>query len=113
MLRLKNIHPGDVLREDFLQELRIAPATLAQNMRVPLATVEDILACKAPVTVDIAMRLARSLGTSGRVWVGLQAQYDLEEAELAPNADIANIACLNPDRPPPPRWQEPTWRRIG
>jgi addiction module HigA family antidote len=87
MKKLLNIHPGEVLFEEFLKPLDISQNKLARAMGVPPRRINEIVHGKRAVTADTAIRLARALGTSEQFWMGLQADYDLEEArEAAQNA---------------------------
>jgi len=78
--RLANIHPGEVLLEEFLKPMEISQNALARAIRVPPRRVNEIVLGKRAVTADTALRLARFFGTSEKLWMGLQADYDLEEA---------------------------------
>ncbi len=77
---LPNIHPGEVLLEEFLNPLGISQNALARAAGVPPRRINEIVLGKRSVTADTAVRLAAALGTSERFWLGLQADYDLEEA---------------------------------
>ena len=78
--RLPNIHPGEVLLEDFLKPMETSQNALARAIRVPPRRVNEIVLGKRTITADTALRLARFFGTSEKFWMGLQADYDLEEA---------------------------------
>lgn len=80
MKSLPNIHPGEVLLEEFLKPLGISQNALARAADVPPRRINEIVLGKRGVTADTAVRLAAALGTSERFWLGLQADYDLEEA---------------------------------
>ena len=80
MKNLPNIHPGEVLLEEFLKPLEISQNALARAAAVPPRRINEIVLGKRSVTADTAVRLAAALGTSERFWLGLQADYDLEEA---------------------------------
>lgn len=80
MKTLPNIHPGEVLLEEFLHPLGISQNALARAAGVPPRRINEIVLGKRGVTADTAIRLAAALGTSERFWLGLQADYDLEEA---------------------------------
>jgi len=80
MKKLPNIHPGEVLLEEFLLPLAISQNALARAAGVPPRRINEIVLGKRGVTADTAVRLAAALGTSERFWLGLQADYDLEEA---------------------------------
>ncbi len=81
--RLPNIHPGEVLLEEFLKPLGLSQNRLARDLGVPPRRVNEIVLGKRSVTPDTALRLARYFGSSERFWLGLQTDYDLEEARLA------------------------------
>ena len=81
--RLPNIHPGEILLEEFLNPLGISQNRLAREIKVPPRRVNEIVLGKRAVTPDTALRLARYFATSERFWLGLQMDYDLEEAQLA------------------------------
>ena len=80
MKKLPNIHPGEVLLEEFLVPLGISQNALARAMAVPPRRVNEIVLGKRAITADTALRLAGALGTSARFWIGLQTDYDLEKA---------------------------------
>ncbi|MEO7065622.1 MAG: HigA family addiction module antitoxin [Rhodanobacter sp.] len=80
MKTLPNIHPGEVLLEEFLTPLGISQNALARAAGVPPRRINEIVLGKRAVTADTAVRLAAALGTSDRFWLGLQADFDLEEA---------------------------------
>jgi addiction module HigA family antidote len=77
---LPNVHPGEVLLEEFLRPLDISQNRLARALKVPPRRVNEIVLGKRAVTPDTALRLARYFGTSERFWLGLQVDFDLEEA---------------------------------
>jgi addiction module HigA family antidote len=81
--RLPNVHPGEILLEDFLKPLGISQNRLARDIKVPPRRVNEIVLGKRAITPDSALRLARYFGTSERFWLGLQLDYDLEEAQRA------------------------------
>ncbi len=77
---LDNVHPGEVLLEEFLTPMGISQNGLARDLGVPPRRINEIVHGQRAVTADTALRLARYFGTSERFWMGLQADYDLEEA---------------------------------
>jgi addiction module HigA family antidote len=85
---LPPVHPGDVLRHDFLEPLGLSAHALAMALRVPPNRITAILAAERAVTADTALRLARHFGTSAGFWVNLQKSYELEVAERAAGARI-------------------------
>ena len=74
------IHPGEVLREDFLKPLELSQYALAKALAVPQMRISEIVNRKRAITPDTALRLGRYFGTSAEFWVGMQATYDLEVA---------------------------------
>lgn len=80
MAKLKNIHPGEILLEEFLVPMGISQNALARAISVPPRRINEIVLGKRGITADTALRLSRALGTSEGFWMGLQADYDLEEA---------------------------------
>jgi len=91
MKTLPNIHPGEVLLEEFLRPLGISQNKLARAMGVPPRRINEIVHGKRAITADTALRLARALGTSEQFWMGLQADYDLEEARKAARDDLKKV----------------------
>ncbi len=87
--RLPPIHPGEILREDFLLPLGLSMNRLALDLRVPVTRIAEIVRERRGVTPDTALRLARYFNTSARFWLNLQTAYDLEiaEDELAQSID--------------------------
>jgi antitoxin HigA-1 len=78
--KLPNVHPGEILLEEFLKPLGISQNRLAREINVPPRRVNEIVLGKRAVTSDTALRLARYFRTSERFWMGLQVDFDLEEA---------------------------------
>ena len=81
--RLPPVHPGEVLRHDFLDPLSLTAHALALALRVPPNRVTAILAGERAVTAETALRLARHFGTSAGFWLNLQKAYELDVAERA------------------------------
>ena len=86
--KLPNVHPGEVLLEEFLEPLGISQNRLAREIGVPPRRINEIVLGKRSVTPDTALRLSRYFGTSSRFWLGLQMDYDLEETEREKSAKI-------------------------
>ncbi len=80
---LKPIHPGEVLREEFLGPFGLSADKLALETHIEIDRIKKIASGKESVTADIALRLARFFGTSAQFWLGLQSDYDLDVAQLA------------------------------
>ncbi len=76
--RLPPIHPGEVLQNDFLNPLQISQHRLAKDISVPARRINEIVHGRRAITADTALRLARYFGSSERLWLNLQARYDLE-----------------------------------
>lgn len=77
--RLPNIHPGEILKEEFLDALGISAYRLAKEINVPETRISEIIHGKRSVTADTAIRLSKFLGTTAEFWLNLQNLYDLEE----------------------------------
>ena len=78
---MRPIHPGEILREEFLVPLGLSAHALSQAIRVPATRVNDIVNSKRGITADTALRLARYFGNAPEFWLNLQAAYDLRAAE--------------------------------
>jgi len=91
MTTLQNVHPGEVLREEFLLPLGISAYRLAKDIHVPQTRISEILAERRSITADTAVRFARYLNTSPEFWLNLQTSYDLEEVERAKGIEIGAI----------------------
>jgi len=79
--RLPPIHPGEILREEFLAPLGMSAHELALALRVPATRINDIVNERRGITADTALRLSRYFGTTSRFWMNMQASYELEAAE--------------------------------
>jgi antitoxin HigA-1 len=86
--RLLPLHPGEVLREEFLGPLGMSAYALAKALRVPLNRITAILAGERGVSADTALRLARFFGTTPEFWINLQGGYDLEVARIEHGSEI-------------------------
>ncbi len=80
---MRPVHPGEVLREDYLVPLNLSANALAKALNVPAPRINDVVRERRGVTADTAMRLARYFGGDARSWLNLQAAYDLRLAERA------------------------------
>jgi len=85
----RRMHPGRVLREEYMAPLRLDAAALAHALDVAPGTITPLIADQQPVTSDLALRLARCFCTSPQFWLGLQTAYDLAVAEAEHGAEIA------------------------
>jgi len=79
MGKLDNIHPGEVLREEFMMPLEITAYRLSKDLGIPQTRISEILKGRRRVSADTALRLSRYFGNSAKFWLGLQDDYDLEE----------------------------------
>lgn len=95
--KLPPLHPGEILREEFLVPLNLSAGALAKAMGVPRTRVERIVAETSGITADTALRLSKALGTSAELWLNLQTRYDVETAERSIGKDLAKIARVNED----------------
>jgi len=94
MTKLKNIHPGEILHEEFLLPMDISQNRLANDIGVPPRRINEIVHGKRSVTADTDLRLSRALGTSEGFWLGLQADYDLEEKKSSLKSVLGKIKSL-------------------
>ena len=92
--RMRPVHPGEVLREEFLLPMGLSAHALAMALHVPAPRINDIVRERRAVTADTAMRLARALGTSAEFWMGLQADYEMARVREALAVDLAAIKPL-------------------
>jgi addiction module HigA family antidote len=79
--KLKPVHPGEILSEDFMKPYRLSMNKLALDLRVPVTRIADIVAERRGISPDTALRLGRYFKTTPRFWLNLQTKYDLEVAE--------------------------------
>ena len=89
--QMRPIHPGEILREEYLIPLSLSANALAHALGVPANRVSGIVAGKRSVTADTALRLARAFKTSPELWLNLQQAFDLRTAELAVGPDVRAI----------------------
>lgn len=94
MAKLKNIHPGEILMEEFLIPFEITAYKLAKDIAIPQTRVSEILKGNRRITADTALRLSKYFGNSAKFWLGLQDDYDLEEAN-AKKSSINSIKALH------------------
>jgi antitoxin HigA-1 len=79
--KLKPVHPGEILREEFMKPLGLSMNRMAMDLRVPVTRIAEIVAERRSVTADSALRFARYFKNSPTFWMNLQSRYDLEVAE--------------------------------
>ena len=90
--KLPSVHPGEILREEFLVPMGLTAYAVAKAIGVPRTRVERLAREDTPLTADTALRLSRYFGNSAAFWMGLQAQYDLETAADRIEKDLKRIA---------------------
>jgi addiction module HigA family antidote len=95
MARLKNIHPGEILQEEFLKPFDISAYRLAKDIGIPQTRVSEILKGNRRITADTALRLSKYFGNSAKFWLGLQDDFDLEEEETAKKNAINSIKSIH------------------
>ena len=91
MKKLKNIHPGEVLMEEFLVPLEISAYRLAKDIGIPQTRISEILKGNRRITADTALRLSQYFGNSAKFWLGLQDDYDIEERMHVNKAELNPI----------------------
>ena len=98
--KLAPIHPGEILREEFMQPLGLSQNALARALRVPPRRINEIVLEKRGITADTALRLSRLLGTTAEMWTGLQADYDLRltryEKQRQIEREVEPLVALQP-----------------
>ena len=95
MAKLKNIHPGEVLSEEFLIPFGISAYKLAKDIGIPQTRVSEILKGNRRITADTALRLSKYFGNSAKFWLGLQDDFDLEEESNAKSSLIDSISTFS------------------
>lgn len=91
MERLANIHPGEVLLEEFMKPLGITAYRLSKDIGIPQTRISAILRAKRRITADTALRLSQYFGNSAKFWLGIQDDYDLEEELISNKQELLSI----------------------
>ena len=94
MAKLKNIHPGEILLEEFLTPLNISAYKLAKDIAIPQTRLSEIIKGNRRITADTALRFSKYFGNSAKFWLGLQDDYDLEEEKNTKGAVLNSIKSL-------------------
>ena len=97
-VRTWTIHPGEILREEYLKPLRMTPYRLARELHVPVPRINDIVLEKRGVSPDTAARLARFFRTTEQFWLGMQADYDSYQVRKRLQKELAAITPVKPPR---------------
>ncbi len=95
MAKLKNIHPGEVLLEEFLIPMEISAYKLSKDTGIPQTRVSQIIKGNRRVTADTAIRFSRYFGNSAKFWLGLQDDFDIEEELSVKNASLNSITPVS------------------
>jgi antitoxin HigA-1 len=96
MKKLKNIHPGEILLQEFLLPLEITAYKLSKDIGIPQTRVSAILKGNRRITADTALRLSKYFGNSAKFWLGLQDDFDIEEEKNENNAALQAIKKHSP-----------------
>lgn len=91
MKKLKNIHPGEILFEEFLLPLGISAYKLSKDVGIPQTRTSEILRGNRRITADTALRLSRYFGNSAKFWLGIQDDFDIEEEEFQKKSELSSI----------------------
>ena len=91
MKRLRNIHPGEILNEEFLIPFEISAYRLSKDIGIPQTRISEILKGNRRITADTALRLSRYFGNSAKFWLGLQDDFDIEEENKIKRKDLELI----------------------
>jgi antitoxin HigA-1 len=91
MKKLKNIHPGEVLLEEFLIPLEISAYRLSKEISIPQTRISEIIKGKRRITADTALRLSKFFGNSAKFWLGLQDDFDIEDEKKLKQKDLNSI----------------------
>ncbi|MFY7743599.1 MAG: HigA family addiction module antitoxin [Flavobacterium sp.] len=97
MATLKNIHPGEILKEEFLEPLEISAYRLSKETFIPQTRISEIIKGNRRITADTALRLSKYFGTTAKFWLGLQDDYDIEEEKIAKKDELDTIQPMNID----------------
>ena len=95
MERLPNIHPGEILKEEFLNPMGISAYRLAKDTCIPQTRISEIIKGRRRITADTALRLAKYFGMSARFWLGLQDDFDIEEEGIAIHKELESIPTIS------------------
>jgi addiction module HigA family antidote len=91
MEKLSNIHPGEILLEEFLKPLNISAYRLSKDIGIPQTRTSEIIKGRRSITADTALRLSYYFGNSAKFWLGLQNDFDLEEEKKIKKSDFKRI----------------------
>jgi len=95
MAKLKNIHPGEVLLEEFLLPLNISAYRLAKDVEIPQSRISEIIKGNRRITADTALRFSKYFGNSAKFWLGMQGDFDIEEELSSKGSLIQSIKAFS------------------
>jgi addiction module HigA family antidote len=97
MKRLRNIHPGEILKQEFLIPLEISAYRLSKEITIPQTRISEIIKGNRRITADTALRLAKFFGNSPKFWLGLQNDFDIEEESQHIKKELKTIKQIDRD----------------
>ncbi len=94
MVKLKNIHPGEILKKEFLIPFNVSAYKLSKDIEIPQTRISEIIKGNRRITADTALRLSKYFGNSAKFWLGLQDDFDIEEELVSKSSTIQSIKTL-------------------
>lgn len=94
-MNLKNIHPGEILSEEFLKPMKISAYRLSRETHLSQTRISEIIRGKRSITPESALKFARFFGNSPQFWLGLQNDYDIEKTKVQFEDDLSAISCYS------------------
>lgn len=95
MEKLRNIHPGEILVEEFLKPYGISAYRLSKDIGIPQTRTSEIIKGKRRITADTALRLSKYFGNTPKFWLGVQDDYDIEQEQNQKQKELENIVRIN------------------
>ena len=95
MTKLKNVHPGEILDEEFLKPMGVTAYRLSKAIGIPQTRTSQIIKGKRGITADTALRLSKYFGTSENFWLGLQNDFDIEEERILLSKELERIVAFS------------------
>jgi addiction module HigA family antidote len=96
MKKLRNIHPGEILNQEFLVPLRISAYKLSKDIGIPQTRISEIVKGNRRITADTALRLSKYFGNTAKFWLGIQDDYDIEEEQTLKETEFKSIKLYTP-----------------
>ena len=94
MEKLANIHPGEILYQEFLEPLKITAYRISKELKIPQTRISEIIKGNRRITADTALRLSKYFGNSAKFWLGIQDDYDIEEGKEMKENELNEIKQL-------------------